>query len=86
MFLPYEQAIFTFGLANENARDARHLYGENQSYDIRPSNIHRRIAEIGTFERNTNDVVKSRIVTIPQIEYPILNEKVNQSNCLAYST
>lgn len=70
---------FIYGLANGNAREARRLYMERYPNRIIPdhrifSNIHRRLVETGTFNKNSNDAGRPRTVRTPQIEEAVLNE------------
>lgn len=70
---------FIYGLANGNAREARRLYMERYPNRLIPNhrmfpNIHRRLVETGTFNKNINDAGRPRTVRTPQIEEAVLNE------------
>lgn len=70
---------FIYGLANGNSREARRLYMERYPNRMIPnhrmfSNIHSRLVETGTLNKNTHDAGRPRTVRTPQVEEAVLNE------------
>ena len=68
---------FVYGLANGNSYEARRIYQQRYPRRLVPcaetfSNIHRRLAETGTFKRNRNTPGKPQTVRTPELEEAVL--------------
>lgn len=68
---------FVYGLANGNSYEARRIYQQKYPRRLVPcaetfTNIHRRLAETGTFERNKNTLGRPQTIRTPELEEAVL--------------